>query len=123
VSDRSLQVHHRITDRREPPLDRHPISPNHHRGAHPGRSSSTPSALVDAAGSGTSDHGRARLVTPSADIQRIAWAAEALDIGLSTAYRLAEVGQLPGAFKVGGQWRVSVPLFMQAVHGTAEGGA
>ena len=118
MSVRSLQVHHRITDHREPPLDPHPISPNHHRGAHPGRSSSTPSALVDAAGSGSSDHGRARLVIPSADIQHIAWAAEQLDIGLSTAYRLAEVRQLPGAFKVGGQWRISVPKFLREVHGT-----
>jgi excisionase family DNA binding protein len=47
-----------------------------------------------------------------------AWAAEALDIGLSTAYRLAEVGHLPGAFKVGGQWRISVPKFLREVHGT-----
>jgi excisionase family DNA binding protein len=51
------------------------------------------------------------------DVQRIAWAAEYLEIGLSTAYRLAEAGQLPGAFKVGAQWRISVPAFMREVHG------
>lgn len=51
------------------------------------------------------------------DIQRIDWAAEQLGIGESTAYRLAEAGQLPGAFKVGRQWRVSVPRFLREVHG------
>ncbi|MHB1555636.1 MAG: helix-turn-helix domain-containing protein [Acidimicrobiales bacterium] len=51
------------------------------------------------------------------DIQRIGWAAEQLGIGESTAYRLAETGQLPGAFKVGRQWRVSVPRFLREVHG------
>ena len=39
----------------------------------------------------------------------------ALGIADSTAYRLAP--QIPGAFKVGGQWRVSVPKFMSEVHG------
>ena len=39
----------------------------------------------------------------------------ALGIADSTAYRLAP--QIPGAFKVGGQWRVSVPKFMHEVHG------
>ncbi len=53
-----------------------------------------------------------------ADVQRIAWAAEYLEIGLSTAYRLAEAGRLPGAFKVGAQWRISVPKFLREVHGT-----
>jgi excisionase family DNA binding protein len=52
-----------------------------------------------------------------ADVQRIAWAAEYLEIGLSTAYRLAEAGHLPGAFKVGAQWRISVPKFLREVHG------
>jgi hypothetical protein len=62
---------------------------------------------------------RTRRVARSADIQNIAWVAAALDIGLSTAYRLAEGGQLPGAFKVGGQWRISVPKFLREVHGEA----
>ena len=52
-----------------------------------------------------------------ADVQRITWAAEQLGIGESTAYRLAETGQLPGTFKVGRQWRVSVPRFLREVHG------
>ena len=51
------------------------------------------------------------------DVQRLAWAAEHLGIGVSTAYRLAEAGNLPGAFRVGAQWRVSVPRFMREVHG------
>ena len=53
-----------------------------------------------------------------ADVGRLSWAAEQLGIGRSTAYRLAESGQLPGAFKIGGQWRVSVPRFLREVHGT-----
>jgi hypothetical protein len=52
------------------------------------------------------------------DVEHLSWAAEELDIGTSTAYRLAENGQLPGAFKAGGQWRVSVPRFLREVHGT-----
>ncbi len=55
--------------------------------------------------------------TLSADVMRLAWAAEQLGIGVSTAYRLAPIGQIPGAFKVGAQWRVSVPAFLRAVHG------
>lgn len=56
------------------------------------------------------------------DVQHLSWAAEQLGIGLSTAYRLAAAGTLPGAFKVGAQWRVSVPRFLAEVHsGVAEG--
>ena len=51
------------------------------------------------------------------DVQPIAWAAEQLAISTSTAYRLAETGRLPGVFKVGGQWRVSVARFLREVHG------
>jgi hypothetical protein len=51
------------------------------------------------------------------DVQHLSWAAEQLDIGESTAYRLAACGKLPGAFKVGAQWRVSVPRFFAEVHG------
>lgn len=54
------------------------------------------------------------------DVRPLAWAAEELGIGLSTAYRLAAIGQLPGAFKVGAQWRVSVPAFLRIVHGQAD---
>ena len=50
-----------------------------------------------------------------ADVKLLSWAAEHLGIADSTAYRIAP--QIPGAFKVGGQWRVSVPKFMREVHG------
>jgi len=55
-------------------------------------------------------------------VERIAWAAEQLGIGTSTAYRLAAQGKIPGAFKVGAQWRVSVPAFRRLVHGDLPGG-
>jgi excisionase family DNA binding protein len=60
-----------------------------------------------------------------ADVKPLSWAAEQLGIGVSTAYRLVGTGQIPGAFRVGGQWRVSVPRFFSVVHGTpaAEPGA
>jgi excisionase family DNA binding protein len=55
------------------------------------------------------------------DVRLLSWAAKRLGIGNSTAYRLAQIGQVPGAFKVGAQWRVSVPKFEREVHGeTAE---
>jgi excisionase family DNA binding protein len=53
-----------------------------------------------------------------ADVKPLSWAAERLGIGDSTAYRLAPLGGIPGAFKVGAQWRVSVPKFQREVHGT-----
>jgi hypothetical protein len=52
-----------------------------------------------------------------ADVRPLSWAAEQLGIGVTTAYRLAPLGQIPGAFKVGAQWRVSVPRFERVVHG------
>lgn len=51
------------------------------------------------------------------DVQHLSWAAEQLGIGVSTAYRLVAVGKVPGAFRVGSQWRVSVPRFFAEVHG------
>jgi excisionase family DNA binding protein len=54
-----------------------------------------------------------------ADVKHLSWAAEQLGIGVSTAYRLAQAGQIPGAFRVGAQWRVSVPRFLAEVHGEA----
>jgi hypothetical protein len=51
------------------------------------------------------------------DVRPLSWAAEQLAIGTSTAYRLAPLGRIPGAFKVGAQWRVSVPRFLRDVHG------
>ena len=53
------------------------------------------------------------------DVKHLSWAAERLGIGLSTAYRLAKAGHMPGAFQIGVQWRISVPAFEAAVHGTA----
>ena len=53
------------------------------------------------------------------DVEHLTWAAEQLGIGVSTAYRLAPLGQIPGAFRVGAQWRVSMPKFLRAVHGEA----
>lgn len=53
------------------------------------------------------------------DVKPISWAARRLVISCTTAYRLAEGGSLPGAFKVGAQWRISVPRFEQEVHGSA----
>jgi excisionase family DNA binding protein len=53
----------------------------------------------------------------AADVAHLSWAAEQLGIGVSTAYRLAAAGEIPGAFKVGAQWRVSVPKFLRTVHG------
>jgi len=52
------------------------------------------------------------------DVKPLSWAAERLGIGESTAYRLALLGQIPGAFKIGSQWRVSVPKFLREVHGS-----
>lgn len=53
------------------------------------------------------------------DVQHLSWAARQLGIGNSTAYRLASTGQIPGAFKVGAQWRVSRVRFEREVHGEA----
>ncbi len=53
-----------------------------------------------------------------ADVKPLSWAAEQLGIGVSTAYRLVGTGGIPGAFRVGGQWRVSVPRFLSVVHGS-----
>ena len=54
------------------------------------------------------------------DVKHLSWAAEQLGIGTSTAYRLASLGEIPGAFKVGGQWRVSTVRFNVEVHGEAK---
>jgi hypothetical protein len=55
----------------------------------------------------------------AADVAHLSWAAKQLGIGVSTAYRLAPLGQIPGAFRVGHQWRVSVQRFNAVVHGEA----
>ena len=56
-------------------------------------------------------------VSLPADVKTLSWAAAQLGIGVSTAYRIVGTGQIPGAFRVGGQWRVSVPRFLAEVHG------
>jgi hypothetical protein len=43
------------------------------------------------------------------------WAAEQLGVSVATVYRHPE--QVPGAFKFGGSWRVSVPVFTREIHG------
>lgn len=52
----------------------------------------------------------------SKDVEGIKWAAEQLGISSTTAYRLAEAGELAGAFRVGGQWRISVIAFEREIH-------
>jgi excisionase family DNA binding protein len=52
------------------------------------------------------------------DVALLSWAAERLGIAESTAYRLAPLGHIPGAFRVGSQWRISVPKFLREVHGS-----
>ena len=61
--------------------------------------------------------GRRAASTFPSYVRHLAWAAEQLGIGTSTAYRIAAAGKMPGAFKVGGQWRISVPRFLTLVHG------
>jgi excisionase family DNA binding protein len=51
------------------------------------------------------------------DVKLLSWAAEQLGIGTSTAYRLVAAGKMPGAFRIGAQWRISVPRFLAEVHG------
>lgn len=53
------------------------------------------------------------------DVYQLEWAAEQLSISLPTAYRLAQAGELPGAMKVGHQWRISGARFRHTVHGEA----
>lgn len=55
--------------------------------------------------------------TLPADVELLPWAAEQLGISKATAYRLAKVGKIPGQFRIGSQYRVSVPAFRREVHG------
>lgn len=54
------------------------------------------------------------------DIVPLSWAAQRLGVCQKTAVRLANRGELPGAFRIGKSWRVSVPRFMALIHGTTE---
>ena len=62
---------------------------------------------------------RGRPKTLPNDVALLPWAADQLGIGISTAYRLAAQGKLPGLFRVGQQYRVSIPRFLREVHGDA----
>ena len=55
--------------------------------------------------------------TLPADVKLLPWAAEQLGISKATAYRVAKAGKMPGLFKVGAQYRVSVVRFFREVHG------
>jgi excisionase family DNA binding protein len=54
-----------------------------------------------------------------ADVELLPWAAAQLGISSSTAYRLAAAGRIPGLFRVGAQYRISVARFLREVHGEA----
>ena len=51
------------------------------------------------------------------DVETLAWAAEQLRVSKATAYRMAQADEMPGAFKVRGQWRISVVRFWREVNG------
>jgi excisionase family DNA binding protein len=80
----------------------------------PGKSAlpSTASSAVD------TRHRATRRHLPD-DVEFLPWAAEQLGISKATAYRLAEAGEIPGLFRIGRQYRVSVPRFRSIVHGEA----
>lgn len=54
------------------------------------------------------------------DLLTIPQAAKRLGIATVTAYRMAEKGEFPGAFKVGRHWRVSVIRLERHMHGESE---
>lgn len=51
------------------------------------------------------------------DVVSIEVAARMLGIGRRTAYELARRGELPGAVRVGGRWRVSLIRYRREIHG------
>lgn len=56
------------------------------------------------------------------DLLTIPQAAERLGISRTSAWRRAKAGELPGAFKIGALWRVSVVKLDRFIHGdTAHG--
>jgi excisionase family DNA binding protein len=76
----------------------------------------TYSSAVDSAPAPNREQRRHPNNLPS-DVALLPWAAEQLGISKATAYRLAAAGRIPGLFRVGGQYRVSVPRFLREVHG------
>ena len=48
-------------------------------------------------------------------IIRLNDAAVLLDVSIGTMYRMAQRGELPGAAKVAGQWRVNAAAMLQGL--------
>lgn len=51
------------------------------------------------------------------DVLTVAEAAEILGLSRNGAYRLVQTGQMPGAVRLGGSWRISRPRLLAAIHG------
>ena len=60
---------------------------------------------------------------PERVIVGLSWAATELEIGIDRARTLARMGELPGAFKLGGIWRVSTAEFRRQVEARAAAAA
>lgn len=58
-------------------------------------------------------------VIPDPDVVSIETAAKIMGISKTHAYKLARLGQLPGAVKVGATWRVSLIRYRREMHGEA----
>jgi Helix-turn-helix domain len=56
---------------------------------------------------------------PEPIVVGLSWAARELSIGIDTARRLARAGDLPGAFLLGSQWRVSTVEFRRQIEARA----
>lgn len=52
-----------------------------------------------------------------AGLLTISETAELVEVSAETCYRLARRGELPGARKIGGKWRVSRPTLLAHFHG------
>lgn len=60
---------------------------------------------------------RRRPLQPDDDIAPLSWAAKQFGVSMRTIYAMAKDGQVPGAFRARGTWRVSKPKFLHEVHG------
>lgn len=65
----------------------------------------------------TNRRGRRHPHSLPADVELLPWAAEQLGVSKGTIYRLAQAGKVPGLFKIGAQYRISVVRFNREVHG------
>lgn len=54
---------------------------------------------------------------PDPDIVTLEEAAPLIHVGRTTAFQLAKRGEFPGAMKIGGRWKVSLPKLRRIVHG------